>query len=180
MRMRLPSSIHARSFTKMKKSQIKMTENIAVLFVFFLLIVFGLIFYVSVMKNTSTAESEKNFALKAIKITQLINFLPELQCSAENIVRDACFDILKIDAFSSALSTEDNKFYYYDYFEFANISVSEIYPQNRTWNLYENLPSNHQENRYLVTYVPISLFNTTAGTIGRYSFGVLKVVVYER
>jgi len=161
----------------MKKAQIKMTENVAVLFVFFLLLAFGLIFYMGVMKSTSQKDQEKDFTLKAIRITQLITFLPEMQCSAENIVTDACFDIMKVESFSGLV--KKNFLYYYDYFGFSNISVTEIYPNKRTWSIYENLPNDIENKNKLVTPVPISLYNATAGGSKGYSFGVLKVTVYE-
>ena len=161
-----------------RKSQLKMTENIAVLFVFFLILAFGMIFYMNVMKSTAQKEEEENFALKAIRITQLVNYLPELQCSMENIVIDACFDIMKVEAFAEIV--DENQFYYYDFFEYSNISVTEVYPDQRTWTIYENLPDDHIQKSSLVTHVPISLFNATAKGNKVYRFGVLNVVVYAK
>jgi len=161
----------------MRKAQLKLTENVAVLFVFFLLLVFGMIFYMGVMKSTAEKDKDKNFVLKAIKTVQLITFMPEMQCSAENIVTDACFDRMKVNAFTDLVDTNFN--YYFDFFGYANISVNEIYPSNTTWHIYNNLPDDHIKRNKLATYVPISLYNATAGGSRGYSFGVLKVVVYE-
>ncbi len=73
---------HARLFTKMaRKSQIQMGETIGILFVFFILVVFGFVFYMNVMKGSSKVEMEENIQLKTIGIAQRASFLPELQCS---------------------------------------------------------------------------------------------------
>ena len=110
-----------------KKAQMKMGENIAVLFVFFLIIAFGMIFYMRVLKHTSQTRDIENFELQSIKIAQLVNFLPELQCSSDNIVKDACIDLYKLQAFKDIVNK--NQDYYYNLFKFSKIEVDEIYPE---------------------------------------------------
>ena len=65
----------------MKKSQIQIGETIAVLFVFFLLVVIGFIFYVGVIKDSIVSEKDELSQLKSIEIAQKVLYLPELQCS---------------------------------------------------------------------------------------------------
>ena len=156
-----------------------MTESIAILFVFFILLIFGFVFYTNVMRSTSHVEQEENIQLKAIGIAQKTSFLPELQCSKENIRTENCIDLLKLDAASDLI--EENNIYYYDTFEFSHIRVKEISPGTKEWTLYNNTPSNYSDR--LSTFIPISLFNASVSQIrssGQYDFGILIVDVYRK
>src|SRR3989344_9507334 len=98
-----------------KKSQIQMGETIAVLFVFFVFILIGLIFYVKIIKGNIESDKEEASQLRAIGIAQRVMFLPELQCSEDNIIRDNCIDWWKLDSANSIM--KDNEPYYYDLLE---------------------------------------------------------------
>ena len=101
--------------TKMnKKSQIQIGETIAVLFVFFILIIIGFIFYVKVIKSNIQSESEELSQLKSVGIAQRIMFLPELQCSEDNIIIDNSIDMLKLESAQNIM--KENELYYYDLF----------------------------------------------------------------
>jgi hypothetical protein len=149
-----------------------MGESIAVLFIFFILLIFGFVFYSNIIQSSSKVETEENIQLKAVGVAQKSSFLPELQCSEENVRVEDCIDLLKLDATASVL--EQNNIYYYDMFEFSKIWVEEIFPQQRTWELYENKPNNYKDQ--LSTFIPVSLFNATAK---EYYFGILAVEVYS-
>ena len=155
--------------TKMnKKSQIQIGETIAVLFVFFILIIIGFIFYVKVIKSNIQSESEELSQLKSVGIAQRIMFLPELQCSEDNIIIDNCIDILKLEFAKDIM--KNNVIYYYDLLEFSDISISQIYPTQREWNIYSRKTEGFA-NKF-VTNVPISLYDPTAR---KYGFGVLTI-----
>ena len=79
-----------------KKAQVKMFETIAVLVVFFMIILFGFMFYTRVQQTTFEAETEEQIILRAIDLSQNIFFLPEIQCIGEHKID--CIDILKLDA----------------------------------------------------------------------------------
>jgi len=157
-----------------RKAQIQMGESIAILFIFFILIIFGFVFYMNIMKGSAKVEIEENIQLKAISIAQKASFLPELQCSEENVRIENCIDILKLDITSSLL--EDNNIYYYDIFESSNIYIEEIFPPtNRIWPLYNYTVTDYKNK--LSTFIPISLFNATSK---KYDFGILVVEVYTK
>jgi hypothetical protein len=159
---------------KNKKAQIQMGESIAILFIFFILVVFGFVFYMNIMKGSAKIEIEENIQLKAIGIAQEVSFLPELQCSEENVRVEDCIDLMKLDAASKLL--KDNSIYYYDIFEFSKIWVEEVFPNEGTkWDLYNSTPTTYR-NR-ISTFIPISLFNPTSK---KYNFGVLAVEVYTQ
>lgn len=156
-----------------RKSQIQMGESIAILFIFFILVVFGFVFYMNVMRSSAKVEMEENIQLKAIGIAQKASFLPELQCSEENVRVEDCIDVLKLEAAAGLI--EDNNIYFYDTFEFSKIWVEEIFPGTQEWPIYNNTPPTFK-NR-LSTFIPISLFNPVSK---EYDFGVLAVEVYTR
>lgn len=150
-----------------------MGESVAILFVFLILVVFGFVFYMNVMKGSTKVEVEENVQLRAIGVAQKASFLPELQCSEENVRKEDCIDLLKLDAASSLL--KENNIYYYDIFEFSEIWVEEVFPKTNKWPLYNNTLTNYTDR--LSTFIPISLFNATSG---KYDFGILAVEFYRK
>ena len=48
-----------------------MGESVAILFIFFVLLVFGFVFYMNVMKGSAKVDIEENIELKAIGIAVL-------------------------------------------------------------------------------------------------------------
>ncbi|MDD5086795.1 MAG: hypothetical protein PHV16_03505 [Candidatus Nanoarchaeia archaeon] len=166
---------------KNKKAQIKMFETIAVLLIFFVLVGFGLIFYMKFMRTSIEDTGEHQFDLKAIQTAQLVSFLPELQCTSPtsaNIVIDDCFDVLKVKALAN-ISKEPayeriNNEYYFDSFGYSKIYIENIYPYSpENWIVYERtLPNKKFQSS---TKVPVSLYYPVTNS---YSFGVLTVEVY--
>ncbi|MBU1705020.1 MAG: hypothetical protein KJ922_06675 [Nanoarchaeota archaeon] len=156
-----------------KKAQIEMTESIAVLVVFFILIVMGFVFYFKVVQSTSTTKQTEGLELKSIQISQKVAFLPEIECSDDNVRREDCVDLLKLDKASQLM--RQNYLYYYDTFQFANVSIHEIFPNDRVWVLYENVPTDWQDK--LSTIIPTALrASKTRDTF----FGLVVVDVYSR
>jgi len=152
----------------MSKAQIQIGETIAVLFVFFILIVIGFIFYVKVIKSNIELEKEELSQLKAIGIAQRVMFLPEVQCSEDNIIIDNCIDVLKLDSAQNLM--KENELYYYDLLEFGNVNVTQIYPNDAKWIIYSRKTSDFK-NKFN-TNVPISLYNPVTR---KHSFGVLTI-----
>jgi len=145
-----------------------MGETIAVLFVFFILIIIGFIFYVKVIKGNIELEKEEIFQLKSIGIAQRVMFLPELQCSEDNIIIDNCIDILKLDSAQSIM--KENDIYYYDLLEFSDVIISEIYPNEARWSIYSRKTSGF--NNKFVVNAPISLYDPATR---KHAFGVLTI-----
>lgn len=150
------------------KSQIQIGETIAVLFVFFILIIIGFIFYVNVIKGNIELEKEELSQLRAIGIAQRIMFLPEVQCSEDNIIIDDCIDILKLNAAQQLM--KENEIYYYDLLEFSEVTISQIYPPTAKWTLYYRKTQDYKNS--FVTNMPVSLFDPT---VRRYRFGLLTI-----
>ena len=146
-----------------------MAETIAVLFVFFILIIVGFIFYGKVIMGNLESQKDEFSQLHSVTVAQKAMFLPELQCS-EDIVEEitGCFDVLKIEA-SQDLITKNSR-YYYDLFEYGNVSIKQIYPDENEWPIYSRKLESF-ESRF-ITNIPISLYNPVTR---RYGFGILTV-----
>jgi len=159
-----------------KKAQIEMGESIAIIFIFIVLIGFGLIFYMNITKGTGTVKKEETSQLETIEIIQKASFLPELQCSGNSIIKQNCMDIFKLEAAEPII--REHQIHYFDVFGYSIISIDEIYPVSRNWTIYNNslddmLLQNRAEKK--TTYKPILLYDPVDKL---YHFGMLTIGVY--
>ena len=157
----------------LRKSQIQMLETISVLAIASILILLGLIFYSAVFKSSIEVEKGVSTQLDAIKIAQRSSFLPELQCSQENIIIDNCINILNLEALSEIIN--ENEIYYFDKLSFSRIIVNKIYPGNEEWVLY-NRPLEQYSDKS-VTNAPILLFDPVED---KNYFGVMRIEVFSK
>jgi len=162
----------------MRKSQIKMGENIGVLFIFFILIALGMMFYMKLQNAELKSLSQENFEKKSVSIAQKISTLPELQCSKDNIWDEVCFDLYKIEAMNQLISDTENRIYYFDAFGYANITIY-IYKLTNdegviSYPIYDLQKPNFTQKS--VYYLPFSIYSPTQD---RKDFGYLKVEVYK-
>jgi hypothetical protein len=153
-----------------KRAQIRMGETIAVLIIFFFLLILGVTFYVSVQRNRIESHTFEILQQESIMVSQVVSFLPELQCSSDNIVTDNCYDLYKLGAAENHILS--NTDFYYPFFKYSNIVIYELYPYERNWTLYDN---KHPDSAPYRTWLPISLYNATTK---RFSFGVLSIGYY--
>ena len=156
-----------------KRSQIHMMETIAVLAIFFILVALGLIFYSDVVTRNVAIEKGGYDQLNAIRIVQIASFLPELQCSQENIIFENCINILNLESMPEVIN--ENQIYYFDKFSFSRIIVNEIYPDKEEWVLY-NKPL-EEYSKKSVTNIPMLLFDPIEN---RNSFGVMNIEVFSK
>ena len=145
-----------------------MGETIAVLFIFFILVVIGFIFYGKIVRNNLESEKDEVAQLRSVGIVERVMFLPEVQCSEDNVIKDNCADILKLDAAKQAINA--NEVYYYDLLEYGNITISQIYPTEQSWVIYSRKLDGYK-NKF-VTNVPISLYDPSTRKNG---FGIISI-----
>jgi hypothetical protein len=175
---------------KMKRAQMKMTETIAILFIFFILLVVGVSFFVRFQKAGFDRSKIKSADLRAIETAQRVASLPELQCSTKDIVTEACFDLLKLGYFdglvTSGVVADNQKLVeqYHDLFGFSEIEVKRIYsvigsPPDFDFNEKntKRIYNNPGEGTYLTSLIPILMIDVTTN---RNIFGVLNVTFYPR
>jgi hypothetical protein len=158
------------------------------MFIFFILLVFGFVFYSKIEARNIGIQQTQAEDLKSIEVAQLFSFLPELQCTNDNVPVSNCMDMMKLDALSRQISANaDIKNYYYDMFLRSRITVQELYPNrdnpqgDKTWAVYDN--SNFDWKRKVASQIPVSLYNSTGdplrGVKPYYSFGIIEVEVYS-
>ncbi len=166
------------------KAQVRMSETIAILFIFFILLVFGFVFYSKIEARNIIEQSSQIQDLKAVEVAQVFSFFPEIQCTKDAITTNNCFDILKLEAFNETQGSY--RAHYYDKLLRSAIIIQEIYPPtNRTWIVYNN--TNFVWSKKVATQMPIALFNATGdpttnlsnGKLEYYSFGIIEVQTYS-
>ncbi len=159
---------------RFKKSQIRMTETIAILFIFFLLVLFGMIFYSRIQSSTLEREQEEDITLKTIQIAQKVSYFPEFQCIRREAQMDyGCIDIYKLEAFNKTINQGQNKLYYFQVFEYSKIYVEQIYPESKNWSVYDLKKPKYKGE--LKIPVPVALYDPVENIK---SFGVLHISVY--
>lgn len=150
------------------KAQVKMGTTIAVLFIFFVILVFGFIFYTKIESINIARDQQVAEAQRSIQVAGSIVNLPELQCTLGGVERGVCFDIYKIKAMETLVNSHWT--YYYDFFGFGNISINGIYPDDSLkFHIYENTGN---RTSFTTTHIPITLYNASSR---EYYFGILAV-----
>jgi hypothetical protein len=163
---------------KKKKAQIKMGESIIILFIFFILVVFGLVFYASISKYTSGRDAVEAEEMNVENIQKELRFLSEIQCTESGNTRFDCYDIGKIIATQEAIQTHYD-YYAQNVFLQTNISFIEVFPGNEEWSLYE--PGFTEDDMLNIKggsafQIPVTLFHPIDDT---YNFGYVSIMVYK-
>jgi hypothetical protein len=110
-----------------RQGQMQLSETIAILFIFFVLILFGIIFYYKYSQVALKQENEELLQKRAVATTLKALFLPELICSdGDTEPEDNCVDMLK--ARHARQTFEAHESIYFQLFSFSRISVHQIYP----------------------------------------------------
>lgn len=160
-----------------------MGENIIILFIFFLLLIFGVVFY----SRIQSAKTEQKIAVdvegRGLQIAQKISFLPELQCTKDNAeIAAGCYDLFSAEALKNLAANGQNTEYYSDIFGFSKVSIKEIFPEEKdAYVIYDNKKETY--NSILTTNTPITLCDFVTDLEfreqGKCSFAVLKVEIYD-
>lgn len=154
-----------------------MGETFAVLVVFFILLAIAIMFFGGLQKTTVQQEIEESIDKKAVETAQKVMFMPELQCSFAEVIQENCLDVYKVHALSQRIEQNETAYLFYRKdFGFGKITVEQVYPTNRTWQIFESEPS--KVTTSISTFVPVSLLNSSTHP-EYYSFGHLKVTLYR-
>ena len=165
-------TLHFQAFIRSHRSQIKMFETIAILMVFFILLLFGFMFYTRIIKGTQTEELETSFILNAIEISEKIEFMPEITCSQDNIPEKGCVDILKLESADAVI--DENRLDYFDALGYSKIHITEIYPGSEEWILYD-FPKTQDTGKVAIPF-PVSIYDPRTD---EYAFGALYIDIYR-
>ncbi|MEK6938071.1 MAG: hypothetical protein AABX04_03425 [Nanoarchaeota archaeon] len=167
-----------------RKGQIHISETIAVLFIFFVLVAFGMIFYFKYAQYSLKQEQDQLAVAIAIRTTSKTLFLPELACTKqESEAEDDCIDMMKLRQVNATFSRHLQE-YYYNIFGYAKIKVVQVYPKpEESWIIYDlprpaNYTSRGLDNP--LTYFIVTLRDETVeGEKIHYGYGLIEVVVYN-
>ncbi len=158
----------------MAKAQIKMFETVAVLVVFFFLLITGSMFYFNAQTSALKKEKVQAGEQYAFQIVLKSLYMPELDCSFLVTQKDNCIDAIKLKQFAFMLQNETVRNDYFMEFGYASITVNQLFPSNTPMvKLYENIPPEYVDK--LVTNNPILIYNAWNDI---YLFGVMEVAVY--
>lgn len=148
----------------------------AVLLVFFFIVIIGMVFYVNLVKDKFLREKDEQTQIESINVMKRALSLPELQCSEQNIIREGCIDILKLESAQAFIRNSDqNQLYYHDLFGFSEIKVMNVYPITQEYEVYTR-PLEEFTGRSS-TNTPVSLLDPRTG---EFSFGIMSIVTYSR
>ncbi len=180
--------VRKRKMEKSRKAQIRMSETIAILFIFFVLVLFGLIFYFKFQQVSLKEKQQELLAARAMDATLRTIFLPEVQCSnAEAEPEDNCLDVLKLRHAGEIIQVHASE-YYFQLFSFADITVYQLYPFSVNYTLYHREKTRELENGTIIpdwerkepTFFVVSLRDETAGGHSpSYGYGYVAVEAYS-
>ena len=150
-----------------------MMETIAVLSVFFILIIIFYVFYSNAAVDVDK-EKDRIRQLEAVKIIEQVSSLVEMQCSERGIVKDNCIDLLKVEAASEIMQNAENKEFYFDKFGFSRITIKQIYPEVKDIAIiYNNSLQDYSFKN--IANIPVSLFDPMEN---KYHFGAIIVEIF--
>ena len=156
----------------------QMTETIAILFIFFILLLFGILFYFRYQKIAFQEKEEELLGARAMENTLKALFMPELICSrGEAEPEDNCFDTLKLDSAREVIERNIDQ-YYFEIFSYATITIEETYPVKKTWVLYDK-PKPQFIKKEPTFFVVTLRDELAADNQAKYGYGYLSVVVYS-
>jgi hypothetical protein len=153
-----------------KRAQIKMFETIAVIIVFFFMLIFGLVYYNSTQTREIKRMIDDDKQLRAIEIMMTAASLPELQCSIDNVITENCLDLIKLESFAEI--SDINRMYYSNFFSFGRIYVNETYPDQ--WGKVIYLNDKTTNKNKITNFIPILIYDPIKRA---YAAGVLVVEV---
>jgi len=157
-----------------------MGENIIILFIFFVLLIFAIVFFARLQGAKTDKAIEEDVEGRAVQIAQRIAFLPEVQCTRENAeIFPDCYDEFSLRALQKLSGDLGTTSYYFDLFGNSIISVKKLFPVvNDTLIVYNNPKTEFTSITTSNTPITVCDFRSTLRK-GLCSFGVLKVEVYN-
>ena len=163
---------------KARKAQMKMFENIAVMIIFFFLLVFGVSFYFTLQKASIQREIERINQLAAVQQALRLTFLPELDCSFAGVQKENCFDRLKVESFAG--EKPETNIAYFNIFGYSNVTLKTIYPPaSEPDKIVKKIYSRTVAGSYTKTQIPVLVCEEGCDPLNlTYSFGILEVDSY--
>jgi len=154
-----------------------MAETIAILFVFFVLIIIGIIVYGTYQRFSLKTTAEEVEESQMVDIAKNIPNLAEIRCSTAAREVTNCIDVIKLESFAEFINESNDPVkikHYKDLLGNSNLTVIEAYP-NATSEPINFYDSYTEREEYRTILVPVSLYFPEEDT---YGIGTLSVSVY--
>ncbi len=157
----------------MVRGQIKLMENV---FVVFILIFIGMIVLIVYTLNNINVEKQnfeqKNF-LDTMNTIKLFSSFTEVSCSIEDEMKENCIDLYKAEAFSNIVKEYENKKVYFPILGYSNITLCYLDENmnEKSISLYDFKKKSY--NSIVRIQLPLLVYNNT------YTFGYLEVGLYR-
>ncbi|MFH2019901.1 MAG: hypothetical protein ABIJ34_00655 [archaeon] len=171
---------HFRSRRFQKKAQLQLMENTFILIILFIIFAIAFVF-VMVMQQAEQRDKISEFKdLEMMKKAQVLNFLPEMQCSDNNNLDPDCYDILKIESFTKYLGTDT--LYYHSLLGNVKIKVvrydpsPEVNKEIQSWEVYDFPKPDEKDMGYKEVQFPVLLKDVRESSS---YFGIIYLGVYE-
>ena len=146
------------------------------LFVFFVLLGIGLVFYSAAEQKSSRLQQDESAQLLLIERALRVAQLPELECPTSLEAR-ACVDLIKAEKADELFRS--NQAAYFDLFGFGKITLQvlgrgqrNVYAIGITYQLYDYHGDRTSQRQ---VRVPVSVYDPVGKT---YAFGVLELAVF--
>lgn len=143
-----------------------------VMFIFFILLIFGVVFYAKMSMFGAQRQKQENIVLGAIQIEQKVKYLPELQCTSSGDVVSSCYDLGKVDAFANVYGNHIS--YYRNLLGTSSITITQVYPDEMTYTVFTGNYSTATSSQPFRT--PVALFDPVSDT---YNFGYITIEVFR-
>lgn len=158
-----------------KQGQIHLSESVAVIFIFFVLIIFGAIFYYNFQEASFKEKQQELLAARAIDTTTKMLFLPEAACTKRETEREPnCFDMMKVRYLPEQFKRFNQT--YFSLFSYAKITIKQLYPEPLELIVYDQEPPQWSSRQ--PTFFVVALKDELNGQ-DNYGYGVVQVEVYS-
>ena len=150
-----------------------MLESVAVLVVFFILLVISSSVYFGIQNSRVNNERIIYEDAEAFRALVRLQSLPELDCSFASARTINCFDLYKLKSFSQFRDNINFTDFYYPIFGNAEIKINIIYPEVQSFMLYNM--SSLKYKAMIKKYIPVVVYDPVSS---RYYFGVSELIKY--
>ena len=145
--------------------------------VFFVLILFGIVFYYQYQRVSISERNRELVVNRAVDTSLKTLFLPELVCSRGDAeTEDNCVDMMKLRHANETFQRHLEE-YYFHIFSYSSIKVYQVYPTPLNFTLYDKPKPNY--NHFEPTFFVVSLKDETVAEEATYGLGYVMVGVYS-
>lgn len=155
------------------KAQIRILESVAVLIIFFILLVIGSSIYFGIQNSKVSKELRVQESVEVLRAGIKLQSLTELDCSFASAHTINCFDLYKLQAFSDLVKEEGIPDFYYSMFGSAVINVSVLFPFEKSFVIYDIHPEKFTS--LIKKRMPVLIYDPIHS---KYYFGVSELIKY--